>query len=262
MTDWSPLTSAGVITAVVPAVDHAVELSEQPKEGPPCRCRLPGGDRLTVPLFAKGSKVVVMPYRLSCKAVRWAGRTDGDGDQMSSGEWVSSSVPYVVPRAKGDADAWQEEAAAKGGVGSQRIVQAGEVSAPPEVATLLSIGNGADVVVRQRIIYFDDQPTELTDTYYPVDVARGTQLEGTAKIRGGAVTLLAELGYTAHRVREEVSARMPTQAERQVLVLADTEPVLCMTRVTLGADGRPFQVDVSAFPASGQRLRYELEPRI
>ncbi len=117
-------------------------------------------------------------------------------------------------------------------------------------------------MVRQRVIYLDDQPTELTDTYYPVNVARGTPLEGTAKIRGGAVTLLAELGYTAHRVREEVSARMPTAAERQVLVLTDAEPVLCMTRVTLDADSRPFQVDTSVFPASGQRLRYEFEPRI
>ncbi|MFF0226078.1 GntR family transcriptional regulator [Streptomyces sp. NPDC004629] len=180
---------------------------------------------------------------------------------MSSSDWVSSSVPYVVPRAKGEGDAWQDEAAAKGGVGSQRIVWAGEVPAPAEVAALLAIEGGTDVVVRQRVIYLDDQPTELTDTYYPVDVARGTRLEGTAKIRGGAVTLLAELGYTAHRVREEVSARMPTEAERRVLVLADTVPVLCMTRVTLDVAGRPFQVDVSVFPASGQRLCYELEPR-
>ena len=180
---------------------------------------------------------------------------------MSSSDWVSSSVPYVVPRAKGEGDAWQDEAAAKGGVGSQRIVRAGDMPAPSEVAALLSIGDGADVVVRQRVIYLDDRPTELTDTYYPVDVARGTRLEGTAKIRGGAVTLLAELGYTARRVREEVSARMSTEAERQVLALTDVEPVLCMTRVTLDVTGRPFQVDVSVFPASGQRLRYELEPR-
>jgi GntR family transcriptional regulator len=181
---------------------------------------------------------------------------------MSSSDWVGSSVPYVIPRAKGQVDAWQDEAAAKGGTGSQRIVRAGKVPAPPAVAALLSVEDGTDVVARQRIIYLDDQPTELTDTFYPVDIARGTRLEGTAKIRGGAVTLLAELGYTARRVREEVSARLPTEVERQTLELTAAEPVLCMTRVTLDAAGRPFQVDVSVFPASGQRLRYELEPRI
>lgn len=180
---------------------------------------------------------------------------------MSSSDWGSSSVPYVVPRGSGEGDAWQEEAAVKGGVGSQRIVQAGEVPAPSEVAALLGIEGRADVVVRRRIIYLDDQPTELTDTYYPVDIARGTRLDRVAKIRGGAVTLLAELGYTAHCVREEVSARMPTEAERRALVLADIEPVLCMTRVMLDVAGRAFQVDASVFPASKQHLRYELKPR-
>lgn len=181
---------------------------------------------------------------------------------MSSSDWVSSSVPYVVPRERGQGDAWQEEAAARGGVGSQRIVRAGEVPAPPGVAGLFLIEEGAAVVVRQRVIYLDDQPVELTDTYYPVEVARGTRLEGTTKIRGGAVTLLAELGYSAHRVREEVSARMPTEAERRLLNLSDAEPVLCMTRLTRDSADRRFQVDETVFPATGQRLRYELEPRI
>ncbi|TWV50247.1 UTRA domain-containing protein [Streptomyces misionensis] len=181
---------------------------------------------------------------------------------MSSSGWVSSSVPYVAPRKNAQGDAWGEEAAARGGVGSQRVVRAGEVPAPPGVARLLMVEEGAAVVVRQRVIYLDDQPVELTDTYYPVEVARGTRLEGTRKIRGGAVTLLAELGYSAHRVREEVSARMPTDAERHVLGLGDAEPVLCMTRLTMDADGRRFQVDESVFPATAQRLRYELEPRI
>ncbi|WP_059045698.1 GntR family transcriptional regulator [Streptomyces acidiscabies] len=181
---------------------------------------------------------------------------------MSSSDWVSSSVPYVAPRENGQGDAWQEEAAARGGVGSQRVVRAGKVPAPPGVAALLMVDEGATVVVRQRVIYLDDHPVELTDTYYPTEVAHGTRLEETRKIRGGAVTLLAELGYSAHRVREDVSARMPTDAERQVLDLSDVEPVLCMTRLTTDSDGRRFQVDESVYPATGQRLRYELEPRI
>ncbi|TXJ85264.1 UTRA domain-containing protein [Streptomyces lavendulae] len=180
---------------------------------------------------------------------------------MSSSDWVSSSVPYVTPRKNEQGDTWQEEAAARGGVGSQRVVRAGEVPAPREVAGLLMVEEGATVVVRQRVIYLDNRPVELTDTYYPVEVARGTRLEETKKIRGGAVTLLADLGYSARRVREEVSARMPTDAEQRLLDLDDAEPVLCMTRLTMDADGRRFQVDESVFPATGQRLRYELEPR-
>lgn len=176
---------------------------------------------------------------------------------MTSGDWVSTSTPYVSPRCDGQRDAWAEEAEARGRRGSQRIVLAGEVPAPTEVARLLGMPAGAPVVVRQRVMYLGEAAVELTDTYYPMEIARGTRLAETAKIPGGAVTLLATIGHTARQVHEEVHARMPDDAERHTLALAADEPVLCLTRVTADASG-PFQVDVSVFPATGQRLRYEL----
>ncbi len=106
-------------------------------------------------------------------------------------------------------------------------------------------------------MYLGEAAVELTDTYYPLGIAAGTRLAGTAKIPGGAVTLLATMGHTARRVHEEVYARVPDDAERSALALAADEPVLCLTRVTED-ESAPFQVDVSVFPATGQRLRYEL----
>jgi DNA-binding GntR family transcriptional regulator len=178
---------------------------------------------------------------------------------VTSGEWASTSAPYVVPRESGQGDAWSEEAAARGGKGTQRITQAGEVAAPSEVAQRLGGAAGERVVVRRRVMYLDGAPTELTDTYYPLAVARGTPLAGTRKIPGGAVTLLAGMGFRAARVHEEVYARMPDAAERDELALGEGEPVLCMTRVSEDGDGTPFQVDVSVFPAAGQRLRYDMK---
>ena len=137
-------------------------------------------------------------------------------------------------------------------------MHAREVPAPAGVAALLGVPEGATVVERRRLIYLDGDATEVTDSYYPVGIARGTPLAGTAKIPGGAVTLLASLGHTGHRVREEVSARMPTPAEREWLNLGALDPVLCLTRVTLDSQGQAFQVEVSVFRAAGQRLRYEL----
>lgn len=177
---------------------------------------------------------------------------------MGGGEWVHASAPYVKARQEGQRDAWSAETAAQGRSGTQRIVHARETAAPAGVGTLLGVGEGTDVVERRRAIYLDGEATELTDSYYPVEIARGTALAGTARIRGGAVTLLAGLGHTAHLVREEVSARLPSPAEQESLNLGATDPVLQLTRVTSGADGRPFQVDVSVFPASTQQLRYEM----
>ncbi|MFJ2769671.1 GntR family transcriptional regulator [Streptomyces sp. NPDC087300] len=177
---------------------------------------------------------------------------------MSDSAWVSTSMPYLTPRGEGQADAWAEEAAARGGRGGQRIVHAGEVVAPDEVAALLGVATGEPVVVRRRVIQLDGEPCELTDTYYPANIARGTRLAGTGKIRGGAVTLLAELGHTGVRVREDVTARMPSEDERATLGMGEGEPVLRISRVTLDGDGRPIQADMMVMPAHRQRLRYEI----
>ncbi|WP_435861595.1 GntR family transcriptional regulator [Streptomyces milbemycinicus] len=167
-------------------------------------------------------------------------------------------MPYLRPAGGDRADVWSEEAAAYGRRGTQRIVQAGEVSAPAAVARLLGIEAGAAVVVRRRIMYLDEQPCELTDSYYPAPIAAGTGLASTAKICGGAVALLAELGYVGSRVREDVTARMPDEQERELLRTGELEPVMCLERVVLDQDDRPIQADLITMPANRQRLRYEL----
>ncbi|MEU2873878.1 UTRA domain-containing protein [Streptomyces olivoreticuli] len=176
---------------------------------------------------------------------------------MSNSRWISSSMPYLTPNADRP-DVWGAEAAAQGRKGTQRVIRAEEVSAPSDVAPLLGLHAGGSVVVRRRIIYLDDRPNELTDTYYPTDIARGTRLAGTARIPGGAIRLLAELGYVGTRVREDVIARMPSPEERALLQTAQDEPVLHLTRVTVDNQNRPFQVDMMTMPAHRQRLRYEL----
>ncbi|UUU23005.1 GntR family transcriptional regulator [Streptomyces sp. DSM 40750] len=177
---------------------------------------------------------------------------------MSANSWVSTSMPYLTPREKGQGDAWGADAATQGRRGTQRILYAGEVEAPAEVARLFGLVEGESVVVRRRLILLDDEPNELTDTYYPVDIARGTRLAGTAKIPGGAVTLLAELGHVGALVREDVTADLPDDEERETLRTAPGEPVLRLTRVTLDRDDRPIQVDRMVMPALRQRLRYEI----
>ncbi|MEW2130094.1 UTRA domain-containing protein [Streptomyces sp. NPDC005435] len=177
---------------------------------------------------------------------------------MSDSGWVSSSMPYLTPREQGQAEAWGAEAAARGGKGGQRVVYAGEVAASEEVAGLLGVSPGEAVVVRRRVIELDGVPCELTDSYYPADIARGTPLAERGRIPGGAVTLLARLGHRGVRVREDVTARMPGAEECEVLGMAPDEPVLLLSRVTWDDGGRPVQADLMVMPARRQRLRYEM----
>ncbi|MFF1441794.1 GntR family transcriptional regulator [Streptomyces sp. NPDC058295] len=177
---------------------------------------------------------------------------------MGASGWVSASLPYLTPRGTGQGDAWAAEAAAQGRRGSQRILHAGEVPAPADVAALLGVPEGEPVVVRRRLILLDDEPSELTDTYYPTVIAAGTRLAGTAKIPGGALTLLAELGHVGVLVREDVTAGMPDEEERHALRTAPEEPVLRLVRLTLDHADRPIQVDRMVMPALRQRLRYQI----
>ncbi|MFD9410345.1 GntR family transcriptional regulator [Streptomyces sp. NPDC059989] len=175
---------------------------------------------------------------------------------MGSSGWTSTSLPYLTPRAAGEADAWTGEAGAQRG--GQRVLHTGEVTAPSEVALMLGLAGDETVVVRRRIIELDGAPTELTDTYYPAAIAAGTPLAGTGKIRGGAVTLLAALGHVGVRVVENVTARMPSGEEREQLRLGSGEPVLQLARTTYDSADRPIQADVMVMPAGRQQLRYEI----
>ncbi|MBT2543729.1 UTRA domain-containing protein [Streptomyces sp. ISL-44] len=177
---------------------------------------------------------------------------------MGSSGWTSTSMPYLAPRAAGASDAWTDEAKAKGHRGGQRIVEARQAPASLEVASLLGLPEGEPVVVRRRLIELDGEPCELTDTYYPAGIAAGTPLAGTAKIPGGAVTLLAALGHAGVRVTEDVTARMPSAGEREQLGLGEAEPVLRLSRVTYDATDRAIQADVMVMPATRQQLRYEI----
>ncbi|MFI5636979.1 GntR family transcriptional regulator [Streptomyces goshikiensis] len=177
---------------------------------------------------------------------------------MGSGEWTSTSMPYLTPRATGESDAWTSETKARGHSGGQRILYAGEHAASAEVSQMLRTAVGDSVVVRRRVIELDEIPVELTDTYYPSSIASGTRLAASGKIRGGAVTLLAELGHVGVRAVEKVAARMPSADERDQLRMGPGEPVLQISRVTLDAGDRPVQADVMVMPAARQQLRYEI----
>lgn len=177
---------------------------------------------------------------------------------MTSTEWESESARYLTPRGAGRADAWAEEAGESNRRGGQRLLAAGMVAPPPGVARSLRLPEGEQVVVRQRLVLLDGLPVELADSYYPARVAAGTGLAEPRKVPGGAVTLLAQLGYVAGHVEETVTARMPTEAEREALRLGDRDPVIVLSRLVLSGDDQPMEACVMTMTASDRALRYRL----
>ncbi|MGW0506182.1 UTRA domain-containing protein [Micromonospora sp. NPDC003241] len=177
---------------------------------------------------------------------------------MSEAGWLSVSMPYLRPRSDQPGDAWAADAAQQGGVGTQRLLHVGEVVPAAEIAAALGVEEGTPAIVRRRLMLLDDQPVELTDSYYPVTIARDTALAEPRKIRGGAIRLLAELGYVPKQATEDVYTREPEASERQVLDLTDGEWVLGLTRVLSTHEGVPIEVSVMAMTPAGRRLRYQM----
>ncbi|MFJ2676366.1 UTRA domain-containing protein [Streptomyces sp. NPDC087525] len=176
---------------------------------------------------------------------------------MSSAKWTGSSTPYL-DSSRGDA--WRQEAEAQGHAGSQRITYAGTTAAPDDVSIALRLAPKTPVMLRRRLILLDGQPVELADSYWPVALAEGTALARPAKIPGGAVSLLAQLGYTAGSVDEQVRTRPPVSEEREALQMTDEDEwVLTLTRTITNSDGRPYEAAVMVSPGRIGRLNYSMK---
>lgn len=166
-------------------------------------------------------------------------------------------MPYIE---SGQGDAWGKEAAQQGRSGTQQILDAVEEPAPLAVAAALGLEPGAPVVTRRRLILLDDRPIEVASSHWPALVAKGTALEGTGRIKGGAVTLLATLGYRPGTLTEDVQTRPPTREEAEALQLtSNSEWVLTLTRTIATPDGRPYEVSVMVSPGRIGRLHYAME---
>ncbi|MER6817925.1 UTRA domain-containing protein [Spirillospora sp. NPDC000708] len=172
--------------------------------------------------------------------------------------WVVSSLPYLSPRQQGQSDAWSEEAAQAGRVGTQRLRGVSAEVPPSEVASALGLVSGAMAVVRRRTMLLDGEPVELTDSWYPMEVAGGTALADTGKIKGGAVTLLADLGYRVHEAREDIVFRGATADEAAELASPVGTPVIVLSRTCLNTEGAAFEASVMVMLAEGRHLRYRL----
>lgn len=176
---------------------------------------------------------------------------------MTDAQWTGASAPYVRPN---QGDAWGKEAAAQGRTGTQRILLVGEVAAPAEVASALELPDDQTVILRRRLILLDDIPVEIADSYWPLSVAADTDLAYPAKVKGGAPTLLAALGYEPVSVTENVRTRPATPEELEVLSMADpAEWVLTLRRTIVDSSNRPYEVFVSVAPGRIGQLNYSMK---
>lgn len=164
---------------------------------------------------------------------------------------------YVAPSEDGKWLSWRESARRQGMDGTQELVSVAQTDPPDDVADALGLPDGAQAVVRRRLMLLDGHPVQLADSYYPLDVADGTPLAEHAKIPGGASKLLADMGHLSTKCEEVVTAHMPSPEEARTLQLDDGVPVLRLFRVVKAGD-RAVEANVFTLAADRHKLMYSL----
>lgn len=168
---------------------------------------------------------------------------------------------YLVPAAPGEPYAWAAEAAGHGGRGRSRLLDVGESVPPADVADMLGLALGETALLRTQVLMLDDEPVELVKSYYPLDIARGTEIMRSRLIKGGTPALLASMGYPPRRSVDRVSARVPTQEQYTILRLPGDLPVLRTLRVVYSDDERPIEATVMAKAGHLYEVQYEIVPQ-
>ncbi|GGQ46302.1 GntR family transcriptional regulator [Streptomyces asoensis] len=156
---------------------------------------------------------------------------------------------------------WLAEAARHGTDARIRLLDVTERRPPADVRAALGLPPDGTAVLRAQILLVDEEPAELVEAYYPLDIARGTALSERRRIRGGASALLTALGHPPRRSTDRVCARVPTQAQYQALRLTSGMPVLRTLRVVHGDAGRPVEVTVMVKAGHLYELQYEFTPQ-
>ncbi|MFI1924217.1 MULTISPECIES: GntR family transcriptional regulator [unclassified Streptomyces] len=152
---------------------------------------------------------------------------------------------------------WLSEAAKHGTHARIQLLDVAESRPPADVRAAFGLPADGIALLRGQILLVDDEPAELVESYYPLDIARGTPLAERRRIRGGTPALLTALGHPPRRSTDRVSARVPTQAQYQALRLTSGMPVLRTLRMIHSDGGRPVEVTVMVKAGHLYELQYE-----
>jgi GntR family transcriptional regulator len=134
------------------------------------------------------------------------------------------------------------------------------LSCPPEVAELLDLSPGAEVISRSQEHYVDDVLWSVQTSYYPrkwYDEGANRLLE-SADIAEGAIRYLdSVLGLKQVRYKDQIAVRPAKEDESLRFGLPHTASMFLIYRTGFSADGTAIRVTTSLYPADRNQFRYQ-----
>ncbi len=128
-----------------------------------------------------------------------------------------------------------------------------------EIASYLRLTPNDLVCIRRRVMYADDEPLQLGDSYYPHNIVKGSKIMDPADVVEGTDQVLEDLGHTPTRYEDQITWRMPTSDEATKLRMEPGTPVGRLVRTSFDQDDEPIEVYVVILPGNKHVLLYDVD---
>ena len=216
------------------------------------RKRLQPGDRLP------GDHSLCATYEISRTVVRQALadlETEGVVERIK-GRGTFVAQPKTAEGLVQSLTGLYEDVAARGSHLRSKVLRLEVVPADDKVATDLQLSPGEPVIVLERLRFVDDEPWVLAVTYLPHSVAPDLD---SADLADQSLYALLERKYGVRLVRgrRSVEAAVANTGLARSLGISRGAPVLVLTSISVGEDGRPVEAFVAYH--RGDRSRFDVE---
>jgi len=131
----------------------------------------------------------------------------------------------------------------------QQLTEVGRSPAPPEVADAFGVSDGAELIVRRHLVRTQDQAVEVGASWFKPADATGTSLERYEAF-GRPLYQEAEeaTGRRYASATDQVTARLPTREEAELLQIRPDTPVLHLLHVAYDPEHKPIEVATATWP--------------
>jgi GntR family transcriptional regulator len=139
------------------------------------------------------------------------------------------------------------------------------VNASPDVARLLNIAPGAQVISRSQERYINDVPWSKQTSFYLMDfITKGaTKLLMAQDIEEGSVRYLAdEIGIRQTGYRDWITGRLASDGEQAFFGSTHNSVVFIDSRVAYDQNNVPMRLTVTIFPADRNQLIVNVGPNV
>lgn len=141
----------------------------------------------------------------------------------------------------------------------QQLIEVATSPAPAEVADAFGVGDGTPLLVRRHLVRTEEnQPVEIGASWFRPSDTAGTALE---RLEGYGRPLYQvveeETGRRYETATDQITARLPTRAESELLQIRPDTPVLHLLHVAHDAQHRPIEVAEATWPGPVTTLTEE-----